>query len=216
MTRRHDRLTSGAGGLLVALLAVAAPGCGGTGTQKQEPEEAVELTHEQTLEWVRENRAWRRAHKVKPIFARPVERAEVGKEYQTADRAVERAREGYWLCAGVAGEPWFQKKERIDARYEPGRREDKKFAFDDRPHSYQVFKPKGDVRNWAAQVRGTWHGKKIKGFVIQANYDKEHPLAAPAGGYVVRDDTADPYRDRADDVWLVQEGLFDSTYELLP
>jgi hypothetical protein len=32
----------------------------------------------------------------------------------------------------------------------------------------------------------------------------------------VKDDVADPYRDKANDVWLVQEGIFESTYELLP
>jgi hypothetical protein len=176
----------------------------------------VRLTHEQTLQWVRDHHAWRHARKVKPIHARPVAADEVGKEFQTADGVAERAQPGYWLCAGIAGEPWFQKKERIDARYEPHGTEVKQFAFDDRPQSYQVFKPKGDVRNWAAQVKGTWQGRPIGSFTIRPNYDVDHPLVAPAGGYVVTDDVPDPYQDTLKDVWLVQPALFESTYELLP
>ena len=37
----------------------------------------------------------------------------------------------------------------------------------------------------------------------------------PSGGFVVRDFCDDPYSANPDDVWLVQEPLFLSTYELL-
>jgi hypothetical protein len=214
MNVAHSRLPIRSCGLLASLLLASALGCTGPGTQQTE--KGIELTHEQTLDWVRQHRAWRMARKTKPIHARPVEAEEVGKEFQTADRAVERARAGYWLCVGVAGEPWFQTKERIDKRYTSSRHETKRFTFDSQPRDYQVFKPKGNVRNWAAQVKGTWKGRTITGFIIRASYDKEHPLASPAGGYVVRDYIPDPYADRDADVWLVQEALFESTYELLP
>jgi hypothetical protein len=202
-------------GLILLTLAVSAGGCARS-REEPSPQGATELTHEQTLEWIRENRAWRRARKVKPILVRAIDKDEVGKEFQTADRAVERAREGYVLCVGVAGEPWFQKAERVEARYDLAKEEAKQFSFDSRPRTYKVYRPKGDVRNWAAQVQGTWQGKEIQGFTIRPNYDVEHPLYSPAGGYVVCDDVADPYQGQAADVWLVQKALFESTYEWLP
>lgn len=172
----------------------------------------MQLSHEQTLEWIQQQRAWRLARKTKPIWARAVEADEIGKAYQTADRATEEAKEGYWLCVGVAGEPWFQKLEKIEAKYDRGVQERKQFSFDAAPHVYQVFEPKGDVRNWAAQVTGP----EIEGFSIRPNYDMKHPLYSPAGGYVVKDYVPDPYRDEPNDVWLVQQPLFESTYEFVP
>jgi hypothetical protein len=197
----------------IVVFAALAISFGCSGRTQPSADAIVQLSHEETLEWIRQHKAWQRARKVKPILARPLEREELGKEFQTADHAVERAQEGYWLCVGIAGEPWFQKKDRIDSRYERQGEEVKQFAFDTRPLQYQVLKPKGDTLNWAAQVQGTWKGKTIQAFEIRPNYDMEHPLVAPAGGYAVTDDTADPYRHDLKDVWLVQQALFESTYE---
>jgi hypothetical protein len=174
--------------------------------------EGRKLSHEETLRWIAEHKAWRLARKTRPIWARPVEAVEVGKEFPTADHVVEVAREGSWLCVGVAGEPWFQSREKIDAKYEPAGEEMKKFAFDAEPRTYREFKPKGTVRNWVARVEGPG----IEGFSIRPGYDPDRPLYSPGGGYVVKDEVADPYRDAPQDVWLVQEPLFKSTYELLP
>ena len=104
-----------------------------------------------------ENKAWRLAKKTKPIWARPVEPDEVGKEFPTADHVKEKARAGVWLCVGVAGEPWFQSLEKIEAKYKPDAREARTFDFDTKPRTYQKFKPKGTARNWVAQVTGTRH-----------------------------------------------------------
>ena len=125
------------------------------------------LSHEETLRWVTEHKAWRRARKTKPIWARAVEAEEVGKEFQTADHAVEKARAGYWLCVGVAGEPWFQTLEKIEGKYEPAGEEVKTFEFDGKPRKYRIFKPKATTRNWVAQVKGPG----IAGFFIRPNYD---------------------------------------------
>jgi len=171
----------------------------------------MELTHEQTLEWIGKNRAWKHARKTKPIWARPITREEIGKDFQTADRAVETAREGAWLCVGVAGEPWFQSEAKIDAKYDRAEAVTKTFSFDDEPHEYFVYNPKGDVRNWVAQVQGN----EIAGFSIHPGYDPKTELHSAAGGYVVKGDVADPYADDPDDVWLVQQALFDSTYEVI-
>jgi hypothetical protein len=170
------------------------------------------LSHDETLKWISEHRAWRRARKTKPIWARAVEEAEAGKEFQTADRAIEKARTGYWLCVGVGGEPWFQSLEKIEGKYERAGEETKRFGFDAQPQKYRVFKPKSTIRNWAAQVKGP----EIAGFFIKPNYDPGHPLYSPTGGYVVRDDVKDPYQAKPSEVWLVQQGLFESTYEVIP
>jgi hypothetical protein len=170
-----------------------------------------ELAHQETLEWIHEHRAWRRARKTRPVWARAVTTDEIGKEFQTADRALEKAREGAWLCVGVANEPWFQTLEKIEAKYERGGAETKQFAFDDKPHEYHLFQPKPDVVNWAARVAGPG----IAGFSIRPGYDPATPLHSAGGGYVVKGDVPDPYRDKPDDVWLVQQPLFESTYDLL-
>ena len=173
--------------------------------------ELRKLSHEQTLQWIADNKAWRLARKNKPIWARPVEPGEVGREFQTADHVKEKARAGYWICVGVAGEPWFQDRERLDAKYEPDAHETKMFGFDRRPRAYRQYRPNGTVRNWVAQVKGPG----IAGFYVRPGYDPEHPLYSPAGGYVVKDDVPDPYRDKPKDVWLVQQSLFESMYELV-
>jgi hypothetical protein len=170
------------------------------------------LSHDETLRWVIEHRAWRQARKTKPIWARAVEAQEVGKAFQTADHAVEKARAGYWLCVGVAGEPWFQTLEKIEGKYVPAGEEVRMLGFDAKPRTYRIFKPRATTRNWVAQVKGPG----IAGFSIRPNYDPEHPLYSPVGGYVVRDDVRDPYQTKPDDVWLVQQGLFESTYEIIP
>ena len=170
------------------------------------------LSHDETLHWIAEHKAWRLARKTRPIWARPVAPDEVGREFQTADHVKEVAREGFWLCVGVAGEPWFQAREKIDSKYEPAEEIRRAFSFDKGPQSYRVFKPRGDVRNWVAQVKGP----DIEGFYVRPGYDPERPLYSPSGGYVVKDEVKDPYRDKPNDVWLIQQPLFKSTYELVP
>jgi hypothetical protein len=59
-------------------------------------------------------------------------------------------------------------------------------------------------------------GPGIAGLFIRPSYDPKHPLYSPAGGYVVRDDVKDPHQAKPNDVWLVQQGLFESTYEVIP
>jgi hypothetical protein len=192
--------------VLIPFLMAIASGCGG---DHPKAEASMKLSHEQTLQWIREHKAWRLAKKTQPMWARRVESDEVGQEFQTADHIAQQAKEGFWLCVGVAGEPWFQGLEKIESKYESAGEEMKQFSFDARPRRYRIYRPK--VQNWVAQIKGPG----IEGFFIRPNYDPARPLYSPAGGYVVKDHVPDPYQE-GDDVWLVQEGLFESTYELLP
>ncbi len=207
--------------VLAVLVTVSACGISGQGIElkgqasrgqgKPGAFEPRKLSHEETLQWIDKNKAWRLAKKTRPILARPVEPDEVGKEFQTADHVKEKAKAGVWLCVGMAGEPWFQSLEKIEAKYEPDARETRTFDFDTKPREYRNYKPNGTVRNWVAQVKGP----DIAGFYVRPGYDPERPLYSPAGGYVVKDDVPDPYRDKPKDVWLVQQPLFESTYELV-
>jgi len=167
------------------------------------------LSHDETLRWIREHRAWRLARKAKPIWARPVADDEVGRSFATADHAEQIARAGHWLAVGSYGEPWFQTSDALESKYRRGRSEQRRFAFDDRSRSYFEFVPSATSRNWAARV----DGPDIEGFYIQPNYDRDNPLYSPAGGYVVRDPADDPYAGEPQDVWLVQRALFESTYD---
>jgi hypothetical protein len=169
------------------------------------------LSHEETLRLIADHRAWRLARKTKPILARPVAAEEVGKEFQTADHVKEVAREGVWLCVGVAGEPWFQSLEKIQGKYELSGEETKQFEFDKKASRYWRYQPKETTLNWVAQVKDP----DVEGFTIRPGYDPTRPLYSPVGGYVVRADVADPYNAPPDDVWLVQQSLFESTYELV-
>lgn len=169
------------------------------------------LTHAETLQWIAAHRAWRLARKTKPIWARPVAPDEIGQPFHTADHATQRATADHWLCAGIAGEPWFQKKDAIDAKYDRAGREHRRFAFDDQPRRYQRFTPRAGARNWAARI----DDPAIEGFYIQPNYPTDGPLYSPRGGYVVKEYVDDPYAGDPDDVWLVQQSLFESTYELI-
>jgi hypothetical protein len=169
----------------------------------------MQLSHEATLRWIDRQRAWRLARKTTPIWARKIAADEIGAEFQTVDRVVQRAREGFWLCVGVAGEPWFQSPRKVRAKYDLAGEEEKQFPFDRGPHKYRVFRPKAAVLNWVAQVTGPG----ITGFFIRVGYDPASPLYSPAGGYVVKDHVPDPYQGDPEDVWLVQQAIFESTYQ---
>ena len=220
MSRPRDKMVSAR--LLSLMVPVVGGGSGNQPAALEPQPQATEakkpqargrtLSHDETLRWVASHNAWRRARKTRPIWARDVTAEEVGKEFQTADHAVEKARSGFWLCVGVAGEPWFQTLEKIQGKYEPAGEVVKTFKFDGKPRTYRIFKPKATTRNWVAQVQGPG----IAGFSIRPNYDPRSLLSSPSGGYVVRDDVEDPYRAKPDDVWLVQQGIFESTYEVIP
>jgi hypothetical protein len=169
------------------------------------------LSHEQTLEWIRQNRAWRRARRTQSIYARPTEPDEQDKVFHTLERTRQQPRTGHWLCVGSEQEAWFQEKERLDRRYEQTSEVTKQFPFDERPFRYHVFKPRSDVYNWTAQVQGPG----VASFSFRLSFDPTQLSICPAGTYVVMNDTPDPYRDELKDVWVVAKPLFEKTYEKL-
>lgn len=205
------RLRSAPMAVVSSFLIAIASGCS-AGTEAKPETRMKKLTHEEALKWIQDHQAWRLARKTKPIWARLVTPEEVGKEFLTADHVRQLAKEGFWLCVGIAGEPWFQSLEKIKDKYEDRGEEKRRFTFDAAERSYHVFQPRSEVQNWVAQIKGP----DIEGFFIKPNYDPTRPLYSPAGGYVVTNRVPDPYKGNPDDVWLVQEGLFQSTYEVVP
>ena len=129
------------------------------------------LSHDESLKWIDEHKAWKLARKTRPIWARPVEPDEDGKEFQTADHVKQVARQDSWLCVGGSGEPWFHALDKIEGKYEPSGEEVKSFRFDTESRTYKIFKPRVDVKNWVAQVKGPG----IEGFFIKPGYDPERP-----------------------------------------
>ena len=90
-------------------------------------------------------------------LARPVEPDEVGKEFQTADHVKEKARAGFWLCVGVAGEPWFQSLEKIEAKYEPSRRGDQDVRLRYETADLLEVQAQGDRPQLGGPGQGTRH-----------------------------------------------------------
>jgi predicted acylesterase/phospholipase RssA len=175
--------------------------------------ELPHLTHEQALEWIRQHKGlWHRVKKSKTIHARSIGPDEQDKEFHTAEGTTQRPQEGHWLCVGIIGEPWFQKNDKLESKYERAGVETKQFEFDDRPREYHIYKPKEDVRNWAIQVQD---GEGMASFSFRPSYDPSQPLMAPAGAYVVTDDAPAAPEDPAGlkDIWLVQQAIFKNTYD---
>src|SRR5258707_2326068 len=104
-----------------------------------------QLSHDQTLTWIERHHAWRLARKTKPMWARRIEPAEVGQEFQTADHVAQVAKEGFWLCVGVAGETWVQAAGRGGEKYGRRAEEGRQIAFDKQPRTSGVVQPRGTL-----------------------------------------------------------------------
>ena len=154
---------------LMLLILIAAPMLGICRTQvqlraqssKDEGKAAVsaprKLSHEETLQWIAENKAWRLAKKTKPIWCTPVETDEVGKEFQTADHVKEKAKAGFWLCVGVAGEPWFQAPRQARGQVRTGRERNQDLRLRYETARLQKVQTQGNGPELGSSGQGTWH-----------------------------------------------------------
>ena len=68
MSRRAWELTMAGLSWMIAVAAVLLCGCSNRSSSNEET--AMRLSHEQTLEWIQQHRAWRLAKKVKPVWVR--------------------------------------------------------------------------------------------------------------------------------------------------
>ncbi|MFL5330277.1 MAG: patatin-like phospholipase family protein [Gemmataceae bacterium] len=174
------------------------------------------LNHDQTLAWVQANVLWRKAKKTGRIYVRELSAEEKGRETLTFDGVWQRPAEGDVLCVGLAGEPWFQPRQRVEARYVEGDTVEMHFpAVESCSHSYRIFRPRADALCWAAQV----NPPEIKSFSLRLRRSPTDPLTSSVGGYVVTECAADsdarPDLIGETDVWLVQQKVFEMSYEFV-
>ena len=178
------------------------------------------LSHDESLKWIEEHKAWKLAKKTRPIWARPVEPDEDGKEFQTADHVKQVARKDSWLCVGSAGEPWFQALDKIEGKYEPSGEEVKSFRFDTGARTYKTLQAEGGCEELGGpgertRHRGILHQAGLRPGVapllarrrVRGQGPCRRPLSGQSQGCLAR--------AAAKDVWLVQQPLFESTYSIV-
>ncbi len=133
---------------------------------------------------------WFHAKKTRPIWVRKLEQEETVKTLE----GEERVPAGNYLCRGEAGDIWPQKEERLTSKYTVTDEADDK--------GWRKCLPKRDaVGVMAAQVP--------RGFQVQANWGL---LSGKSGDYLVKN-YEDRDNDNPEDVWIVDQGLFEATYE---
>ena len=142
------------------------------------------------LDEVDQAKSWFHAKKVRPIWAKRLEKDET---VQTIE-GIENVRAGAYLCRGEAGDLWPQTEKNFLDRYEK--------TSDTDAEGWSKYLPRPDNQGvMAAQVNHpfTVHGKWAV-------------LSGKAGDYIVKN-YADRDMPNPDDVWIVDQRLFHSTYE---
>lgn len=138
-------------------------------------------------------RIWKHYKKTKPLWAKKLEEDVV---VDTLEGELKYSK-GDYLCKGPTGDIWGQKEESLFKKYDP----DPKTNAD--KDGWQKFLPKPDASGvMAAQ--------------IDHEFSIEHPswgtFHGNAGDYLVKS-----YEDKdtefPEDVWIVQKGIFEGTYE---
>jgi hypothetical protein len=134
--------------------------------------------------------AWFHARRVRPIWAKRHETDETVKTIE----GTEAVQAGDYLCRGEAGDIWPQTAKNLGAKYEK--------AGDADAEGWCKYVPRPDNQGvMAAQVPHA--------FTIRARWGL---LSGKAGDYVIKS-----FSDREvaypDDVWLVDQKLFQATYQ---
>lgn len=141
------------------------------------------------LEETDAGRRWFHARKTRPIWARQLT---VAQRVATLE-GEEDVPAGTFLCRGDAGDIWPQARERLEAKYEPAGEPD--------ADGWRKYAPRPDNEGvMAAQVDHE--------FAVEAEWGT---LRGKPGDYLLKN-----YSDRdvavPDDVWVVDQGLFEATY----
>ena len=170
--------------LWFAVLVIFGYGCT---TQNGEP---MVVKNEAILREVQNSRLWFHAKKTRPIWVRLLEQEETVKTLE----GDERVPAGNYLCRGEAGDIWPQSKDRLAAKYTLTGEVDEE--------GWRKCDPNPDASGvMAAQVPHP--------FQVEAKWGQ---LKGKHGDFIVKS-----YEDRdnenPDDVWIVDKGLFEATYE---
>jgi hypothetical protein len=166
-------------------------------TQSQETESNMADSAQQTdspnralLDEVNGAKRWFHAKKVHPIWARQVENDGT---VQTLE-GKEEVSAGDYLCRGAADEIWPQSAANLEKKYDATDEVDEQ--------GWRKFTPKPDAE-------GVMAARVAHPFEVRASWGK---LSGKAGDFLAKNfaDRDVPYPD---DVWIVDQTLFEATYE---
>lgn len=147
------------------------------------------MSNQELLDEVNKSQLWFRAKKTGFIWAKEITTQQI---IQTIEGAVE-AQSGDYLCRGSANELWPQASKTLHSRYQSTDEVD-----DDGWQKFVLCETGAGVM--AAQVQHP--------FQVIASWGK---LSGKAGDYVVKN-----YADRTahypEDVWIVDQSIFEATY----
>jgi hypothetical protein len=177
---------------LVAPLLLAMLVTGGCGPRDQPQGSTSTNTspNASILEEINQARAWFHAKRVRPIWAKQVDKDQMVKTIE----GTEQVKAGDFLCRGEAGEVWPQSAARLEAKYQKTDEVD--------ADCWRKYVPRADNQGvMAAQVQHTF---RVQG--------KGGLLSGKAGDYIVKD-FADRNVAFPEDVWIVDQKLFHATYQ---
>jgi hypothetical protein len=170
--------------ILAALIVLNAAGCGG-----REDKAVSRSPNAEILDEVADAKLWFHAKRVRPIWAKVLDND------QTVDtiEGPTQGKAGDYLCRGEAGEFWAQSAKQIAERYEKTDEVD--------PEGWRKYSPRPDnLGVMAAQVNHV--------FSVHAKWGV---LAGKPGAYILKSFT-DREVSYPDDVWVVDQKLFQLTY----
>lgn len=170
---------------LIAIV-IGTSGCASSSLE----EDSMPASNEALLREVNDAGLWFHARKTRPIWVRRLERDETVETLEGA----EQVPAGNYLCRGEAGDVWPQSEERLVDKYILTEEVDE--------DGWQRCDPRPDAAGvMAAQI--------LHEFQVQAAWGL---LSGKAGDFLVKN-----YEDREvavpDDVWIVDQELFEATYE---
>jgi hypothetical protein len=172
---------------LVILLILGTTACG-----RRQEDTIISSTssNAQILDEVERAHSWFHAKKIRPIWARRLEKDEAVKTLEGS----EQVPAGHYLCRGEAGDIWPQTEKKLDETYQKTDEVD--------PEGWRKYLPRPDSQGvMAAQVPHA--------FTVHAKWGV---LSGKAGDFIVKSfaDRDVPYPD---DVWIVDQKLFAATYK---
>jgi hypothetical protein len=173
----------------VILVLVAAVGC----SHQQEPKGSANLSpNADILAEMNQASAWFRAKKVRPIWAKRVETDQMVKTIE----GTEMVKAGDYLCRGEAGDIWPQKTTSLAEKY------DKTEEVD--AERWYKYVPRADSK-------GVLAARVPHPFTLKASWGV---LSGKTGDYIVKG-FADRDVAYPDDVWIVDQKLFQATYKAI-
>ena len=175
--------------VLFISVALCAAGCG-TSKQADKP---MPKNNDTILTEINAAGLWFHAKKTRPIWVRLLEHEETVKTLE----GDEQVPAGNYLCRGEAGDIWPQNKDRLTVKYNMTDEVDEK--------GWRKCDPKPDAAGvMAAQVPHA--------FQVQAKWGL---LSGKPDDFIVKN-YEDRDNDNPEDVWIVDQALFEATYERVP